>query len=331
MLAFASLIGGTPAYASHTYLPCDETYSPEQVADFDSLVNSRLAGTTVCLEGGRYGLESDEQRINASHITVRSLPGHRVVLTGRLWITDQADQLLFYGLILDGSTGPDLPSLTVNGDRVVFHRNIITNRHRKQSCYNNNSGWGIAYDVKIVGNVIYDCGDSAEHDHGVYLGASVRPRVIDNWIYENAGRGVQIGSSTQEALVERNVISDNCAFHDLPPHGAACSANLLYWGASNNNDVQNNTIAYPKADRLNVDHWEFTGNGSTFTGNCLWSDDGTARLALPASVTSQDNIVRNPDFADRTSVAHATRDYRIPTGNDCYPMQPRLEPGPPAP
>ena len=56
------------------------------------------------------------------------------------------------------ATPSDLPSPTVDGDRVTFARDDVTDGHTS-ICFSIGSlGWGTAHDVVLDGNRIHDCG-----------------------------------------------------------------------------------------------------------------------------------------------------------------------------
>ena len=54
----------------------------------------------------------------------------------------------------------------------------------------------------IERNRIHDCGvlPAENHHHGIYIEASDDARVIDNWIYDNADRGVQMFPDSQGSV-----------------------------------------------------------------------------------------------------------------------------------
>ena len=47
------------------------------------------------------------------------------------------------------------------------------------------------------------------HEHGIYVEASDGAQIVDNWIYDNADRGVQLFPDAQGTYVARNVIDRN--------------------------------------------------------------------------------------------------------------------------
>ena len=132
---------------------------------------------------------------------------------------------------------PGGSGIAINGDRVALQRNLITNGYGPAgSCITNDADRGVADDTIISQNRIFDCGRDETHDHGIYTNAMNRPIVSANWIYENAGRGINLGPHTYDARFTRNVIADNCANPLGGPND--CSANIIYWGFTQFTDVQ---------------------------------------------------------------------------------------------
>ena len=63
----------------------------------------------------------------------------------------------------------------------------------------------------IERNRIHNCGQlpPTNHHHGIYVEASDGARITDNWIYDNADRGIQLFPDAQGTYVARNVIDGN--------------------------------------------------------------------------------------------------------------------------
>ena len=63
----------------------------------------------------------------------------------------------------------------------------------------------------IEGNRIHDCGElpAANHDHGIYVGNAAGRSIRDNWIYDNADRGIQLYPDADRTAITGNVIDGN--------------------------------------------------------------------------------------------------------------------------
>ena len=143
--------------------------------------------------------------------TVTSYPGERATVVGRIHVADEANNVVVQGLTLDGRNGDNLPSPTVNGDGIVFRDNEVTNDHTTICFLLGSDGYGRARGTVIERNRIHNCGQlpATNHHHGIYVEASDGARITENWIYDNADRGVQLFPDAQGTYVARNVIDGN--------------------------------------------------------------------------------------------------------------------------
>ena len=73
--------------------------------------------------------------------------------------------------------------------------------------------YGRARGTVIERNRIHNCGQlpPTNHHHGIYVEASDGARITDNWIYDNADRGMQLFPDAQGTYIARNVIDGNGA------------------------------------------------------------------------------------------------------------------------
>ncbi len=212
--------------------PCSPGYESVKNVDPETYFDGKHY-LTICLAGDLEDFaDHDVQWSNMTHVTVRSAPGSWRSIRSRIWIDGTSSDVTLYGLTLD-SSGFDAVAgqsgVAINGDRVALQRNMITNRYGVAgSCINSDGAYGVADDTLISQNKIFDCGMDETHDHGIYTNSMNRPVVNANWIYENAGRGINLGPYTHDGRFTRNVIADNCA----NPLGGVndCSANVIYWG-----------------------------------------------------------------------------------------------------
>jgi hypothetical protein len=343
-----------PARATHDPVgACSPGYENVRGVDLETFFDGK-SNLTICLGGtltdpGDYSVRWS----NMSHVTVRSKPGAWRAIRSRIWIDDTSSDVTLYGLTLDAGdfvAEPGATGLAINGDNVKLLRNQITNRHGiAGSCVTNDPAYGVATNLQIIGNRIFDCGGDETHDHGIYTNAMDHPVVRANWIYESAGRGINLGPATVGATIYRNVIADNCA----DPFGGVndCSANVMFWGATSGTIMSNNTIAFPHF-RWNLagcdqatgtdDCRVWTGTSNSITASCFittnddYSGDPPGSGISPgfpgkyATVSQSDSTVADPMFADRLWAAHANRSYRV-RNSACSGSQPQGTVGPPAP
>jgi nitrous oxidase accessory protein NosD len=144
------------------------------------------------------------------------------------------------GLKLDGrgGTSPHGPRIYANG--VVLRGNRITNHHTGicvpvSSWYSGRPPRGVV----IKRNRIHDCGrlPATNHEHGIYLVEARGTVIRDNWIYDNADRGVQLYPDADGSRITGNVIDGNGQGIVFSGTGSSVSSNTVVRGniVSNSN------------------------------------------------------------------------------------------------
>jgi parallel beta helix pectate lyase-like protein len=279
------------------------------------LANSLRPGQTGCLRAGTYGGRVKIRRggRRGAPTGLRNHPGERVVVRGRLHVANSANSVVIRGLYLDGRNRARLPSPTVNGNDIVFRDNDVTTRHTTICFLLGSIEWGRAVGTVIERNRIHDCGElpPTNHHHGIYVEASRGARITENWIYDNADRGVQLFPDAQRSYVARNVIDGN-------------GEGIVFSRRSARNVVEKNVISNPVV-RYNVEDFELTGAGNVARGNCLWSGRHPDRAGVQPDITVPvlESVVSEPAYADR-----GAKDFRI-AGGECSGASPGdLRPGP---
>ena len=302
--------------AARPKVPCHKVASPlgsnghsgtpaKPYLTVDKLASALKAGQTGCLRAGVYqrDVEITKGGSHSAPITITSYPGERATILGRVYVTDHANNVVFEQLDLDGYNRPRLPSPTINGDNVVFRDNDVTNRHSSICFLLGSSEWGRARGTLIERNRIHNCGQMppTNHHHGIYVEATDNARILNNWIYDNADRGVQLFPDAQRTYVARNVIDGN-------------GEGIVFSRKSANNVVENNIISNPVV-RYTVEDYELTGTGNVARRNCLWS---TRHIGNPGGLPPQlavptvENIFTDPGFVNR-----AAKDFRLVPGSPC--------------
>jgi len=187
----ASLVVGFPAKAAKAKAGalarrvCDRTTGPGG-RGVEQLVNRLRAGQVGCLRGTFDGdVAIDRGGMPGRPITLRNIPGTRATIVGSFYVGPAANDVVVRGLRLDGRGGA---SPQVNGDRVVFRDNEITNGHRGicfllGADFESGSAWR-ARNVVIDHNRIHDCGrlPATGHDHGIYVEGANGVRITNNLI-----------------------------------------------------------------------------------------------------------------------------------------------------
>jgi Big-like domain-containing protein/parallel beta helix pectate lyase-like protein len=300
--------------------------SPYRTAQ--KLVDSLQPGQTGCLRAGLY--EQDVTMSNGgssagSTVMLSSYPGERATVRGRFRVKDSANFVTVESLDLDGRNADNLPSPSVYGDDVTFRDNDVTNYHYTAICFLLGSDtYGRARRTNIERNRIHDCGrlPANNHEHGIYIEASDDVRVIDNWIYDNADRGVQMFPDAQRTYIAHNVIDGN-------------GQGIIFTRQSAGNIAEHNVISNSVL-RWNIEDWELTGAGNVARLNCVWTTR-TGSYAREGGVmvtrdfTALQNLIADPRFVNRTA-----KDFRLAAGSPCAallagsgtPPPPAPQPGP---
>lgn len=272
------------------------------------LVNSLAPGEVGCLRGGTYDEDVKVARggTGANPTTLRSHPGERATIVGRFYIAQGADNVTIAELDLDGRNSDLLPSPTVNADNATFRGNDVTNRHTA-ICFVLGGSWGDADGTSIEGNRIHNCGKlpSQNKDHGIYVSGASDTRIVDNWIYDNADRGIQLYPSAQRTIVRRNVIDGNGEGVIFSGDGGV---------SSNDNVVENNVITNSRI-RYNVESFypsgTPSGRGNVVRNNCINGgsrDDGTnGGVMSPDGYSLSNNKLVDPQYQNRGDKNFALR------------------------
>jgi hypothetical protein len=312
MLAAAVVaVAAAPAGAA-----CDKFASPRGSHVVAKLANSLRPGQTGCLRAGVYRGRITVRKGGrpGAPTTIRSAPGKRATVRGRLWVANSANHVVFRQLYLNGRNGARLPSPTVNGNDIVFRDNDITTRNTTICFVLGSDEYGRAVRTVIERNRIHHCGalPPTNHHHGIYVEASHGVRITRNWIYDNADRGVQLFPDAQRTYVARNVIDGN-------------GEGIVFARKSAHNVIEHNVISNSVV-RYNVEDYELRGRGNVARLNCLWSPafGGDALVSPGIGVQISDNLVIDPGY-----LARDRKDFRLSPASPCFNFSPgSRRPGP---
>ncbi len=276
---------------------CNVTVSPER--SLSRVVDRLHPDRTVCLRRGVHDL-GGTLSIEAPKTTIRNYPGERATILGLLRIEVTAPDSVIKNLTLDGRADPAFLSPLIYADRAVLRNNEITNGHTDicvhiDSYYEDPPPEG----VLIEGNRIHDCGKlpAANHDHGIYVGDAVGTTIRDNWIYDNADRGIQLYSNADRTSITGNVIDGN-------------GQGVLFGGGdgqtSDDNLVANNVISNSTVRHNVEDSWGGAiGSGNVARDNCVWTGRldyytgepvNSGIVGAAVGFTGFDNKIANPQY-----------------------------------
>jgi hypothetical protein len=280
------------------------------------LAGSLRAGGTGCLRGGSYGGNVTISRGGSAGapVALTSYPGERATIAGKLWITDSANFVSVSSLSLDGRNDAGAPSPVVNGDDVTFTEVDVTNYHTGICFDLGATTYGRANRTTIERSRIHDCGrlPATNFDHGIYVEHATSATIVDNQIYDNADRGVQLYPDAQGTYVARNVIDGN-------GEGVVIAGGSEDYGlqASNDNLIERNLITF-STQRNNVEsHWDpsLVGQRNVVRGNCIYGgalDGKNHGLAPDNGFVSSGNLGADPGYVNR-----AAKDFRLRASSPC--------------
>jgi Right handed beta helix region len=295
---------------------CDKVASPRgsnrnrgtaasPYATVGKLANSLRAGETGCLRAGDYRgrVKIRKGGTAGAPTTIRNAPGERATVRGRVHVANSANHVVVRQLFLDGRNRANLPSPTVNGNNAVFRDNDVTTGDTTICFLLGSKEYGRARRTVIERNLIHDCGElpPTNHHHGIYVEAAYGTRIIRNWIYDNADRGVQLFPDAQRTYVARNVIDGN-------------GEGVVFSRKSANNVVENNAISNSVV-RYNVEDYELSGRGNVARRNCLWSPRHPDKAGIQPGIEIEvvENVVTEPVYANR-----GDDDLRLQADSPCF-------------
>ena len=262
-------------------------------------------------------------------VTLTSAPGGRATIRGLLAISNSANDVVISNLVLNGRNTSATPSPQVNGDRVVFRGNEVTNEH-SAICFalgGTFEQYGRAIDTVIDGNRIHDCGrlPATNHDHGIYLDGTRNARLTNNVIYDNADYGIHLYPDADGSYIAHNIVDGNG--EGLIFAGEAGGGEYATDYASDGNTVEWN-IFTNSTIRANVESWWGgpVGTGNVLRSNCVWNGKGGNIDSSEGGFTASANLVVNPVYVDR-----AAKNFALASGSPCSAMAPSAIPTTPAP
>ena len=285
-----------------------------------ALVDDLAPGQTGCLEAGTYSgyLRISHGGAANSPLTVEAQPGATVLFLGRIWIMAGSNYVTLEGLAIDGAHSaldcshagcPVLPTVTINGNSATVTNDKISNEHTGICMSIGTDAGGTATNTVVNYNVIHGCGQlpATNQEHGIYVADSINAVITNNYIFDNADRGVQLYPHAMDTLVRNNVIDSN-------------GEGVLFGGdhsdvPSSGNIVSDNIISDSAAD-ANIDSYFAPRQPAVVnrvTDNCLWGGQVNAAtggvVARGGGFTTAGDILVNPMSAECPFLDSAAVDF----------------------
>ena len=272
------------------------------------LTDSLATGQTGCFRSGTFDTQN-QIKVTRPGTTLTSYPGERATLKGRMWV--DSHDVTVVDLNIDGRNQTGLPSPSVTGRGNTFRGLDVTNHHTGICFTLGHPDWGRAVDTVIEDSRIHDCGNlpATNYDHGIYISAADGTIIRDNWIYDNADRGIQLYTDADDSRITRNVIDGN-------------GSGIIFGGSpsatSDGNVVKHNLITNSRI-RDNVESsygpQDHRGQNNVVRENCIDGgayDDGDGGIGAQVGFTAVDNLLVDPRYVDR-----AAKDFNLRPASPC--------------
>jgi hypothetical protein len=304
--------------------PCDLVAAPggsdsnpgtlaAPLASAESLVDALAPGQTGCLRAGTFLAPDLGLRMWTPNTTLRSFPGERATVRGRLRVESSATGVTVEGLMLDGRNPRNELSPLIFASEVTLRDNEITNYHTS-ICVHVDQAYEdpVPENVLIENNRIHHCGEmpAANNDHGIYIGEARGTVIRNNVIYDNADRGVQFYPEAHGSTVVGNVIDGNGQGVNFGGEAE--------WDPTSHNIVRGNVISNSRLrDNVESSWGGSPGRDNVVRGNCIGGgayDDGDGGILQGAGLgfEASANVLAEPKFVNR-----AAGDFRIVPGTAC--------------
>ena len=279
------------------------------------LIDSLASGQTGCLRTGTYSFST--LLVNQADITLAPYGTDAVTLKGTIKVPPTGTGATIEGMKLNGQGGSSAHGPRIYASDFRLLGNEITNQHTGicvivSEYYGRPKPEGVA----IKRNRIHDCGElpATNHEHGIYLSEARDAVIRNNWIYDNADRGIQQYPDTDGSLITGNVIDGNGQGLNFSGRNASCSSgNVVEHNVISNSRIHWNAYSGTQGDACasNVvrDNCAFASNDdpSYNVGDGIQPDS--------RSFDASSNLVASPRYQDADS-----NDLRLRADSECLAM-----------
>lgn len=282
-----------------------------------ALADSLRPGDTGCLRGGSYdnGVVFRSGGTPQARITLRSTPGEKVTINSEVRVARTAPYVTVEGLYINGAS-LNHTTPTINASDTIFRNNDVTNDHTEICFMLGNPAWGRADRALLENNRIHDCGQlpSRNQDHGIYVAAATDVHIQNNWIYNNADRGIQLYPDAQNTTITGNIINNN---------GEGIIISGDDGSASSGTTIAGNVIANSNI-RSNIESWWGSGaprgTRNVVRDNCMYASQPDAYYRRNGGIDTSgggfssdtSNVEAAPAFANV-----GAGDFRLAESSPC--------------
>jgi parallel beta-helix repeat protein len=291
---------GNPGSASNPYR------TPEKLA------SSLAGGQTGCLRAGTYRFS--QLSVTKANITLAPYKSEAVTLRGTIKVRPSGHGSTIRGLTLDGRGGDSPIGPRVYANRVVLRGNEITNGHTSicvqiSRYYSDPPPRGVV----IEHNRIHDCGElpTTNKDHGIYVSEARGTVIRNNWIYDNADRGIQLYPDADRSKVIGNVIFHNGDGMVINGEGSSISEGNVITGNIIAGSYRGYNVYSGSSGPV--------GRKNVVRKNCVWAahpgspyHDHGGVMAPARNYKARRNVVAKPHFAHAKS-----GNLRVKRGGRC--------------
>lgn len=275
------------------------------------LVAALGPGIVGCLRAGTYAGNVDIGKGGSAGAlaTLRSYPGERAQLAGRILISAPATFFALSNVDVDGTNSLGDSGAIVLASDVLLEDDDFTTTSMSGCVRLGDLQGADASRAVVRRNRIHRCGlSSTDTAFGVMVVNGGNIRLEDNVIYDNPDHGILFYPAAHDSLATHNVLDGN-------------GANVIFGGTTSatahDNVVERNVVTFPATGR-NVgsfyDPGATIGKGNVVRRNCLFG--GGAKGGVPDAPqgfsVSPDNVVADPAYVDR-----AARDFRLGPSSAC--------------
>jgi parallel beta-helix repeat protein len=268
-------------------------------------------GQTGCVRGGTYREAVSIGHTNAASgqkVTIESYSGERATLVGRLYLDRRADFVTIANINLNGKNRTSLPSPTIDGEGDQFIGDDVTNEHTEICFILGSVAYGRAINTVIEDNRIHDCGvePSNNQDHGIYVAYADGTRILDNVIFKNTDRGIQLYPDARNTVIEHNIIDGDGEGIIFGGEGTTSTNTLVAFNLITNAKLRYEIESfYPEGTPLGVNN--------VVKDNCLFGgEQGLVDAEKGFTAANLDNRTINPEYTNA-----AAGNYSVPAHNRC--------------